>query len=204
MDTAFLISAFRASQYPPPDRPEIAFAGRSNVGKSSLINVLVNRKSLARTGSTPGRTQSINFFSVGKSLYMVDLPGYGFARVPIKIKKSWEVMVTTYLRMRSNLKTVVVILDIRRDPNQGDIDLLNWLKYYGIHTTLVLTKVDKVSRHQANKQANLIGRQFGEISPTGPALFSAKTRQGREEIWAQIQRLVADQDGAGPMNKDLM
>ncbi|MBW2169453.1 MAG: ribosome biogenesis GTP-binding protein YsxC, partial [Deltaproteobacteria bacterium] len=121
MDATFIISAFSENQYPPPDMEEVAFAGRSNVGKSSLINVLVNRKGLARTSSTPGRTQSINFFSVGESLYIVDLPGYGFARVPINVKKSWHNMVETYLRTRSNLKAVVVILDIRRDPTSGDI-----------------------------------------------------------------------------------
>ncbi|MDY6974185.1 MAG: YihA family ribosome biogenesis GTP-binding protein, partial [Thermodesulfobacteriota bacterium] len=110
----------------------------------------------------------------------------------------WEVMVNTYFRVRSNLKSVVVILDIRREPNQGDLDLLKWLKYYGINTTLVLTKVDKISRRLAIKQADLIERQLGEISYTGPALFSAKTRQGREEIWVLIKRLLVDQGGAGP------
>jgi len=186
MNVEFLTSAFRESQYPPPDRPEIAFAGRSNVGKSSLINVIINRKNLARTSSTPGRTQSINYFSVGKSLYFVDLPGYGFARVPVKVKKSWQKMVEKYLRKRSNLKAVVVILDIRREPTSGDIDLLNWLKHYDIHSILVLTKADKLSRQKVRKQAGLIGRQFKEICPTSPTIFSAKTRQGREEIWDQI------------------
>lgn len=190
MDVKFLTSAFRESQYPPPDRPEIAFAGRSNVGKSSLINVIINRKNLARTSSTPGRTQSINYFSVGKSLYFVDLPGYGFARVPVKVKESWQKMVEKYLRKRSNLKAVVVILDIRREPTSGDIDLLNWLKHYDIHSILVLTKADKLSRQQVRKQAGLIGRQFKEICPTSPTIFSAKTRQGREEIWDQIEEIT--------------
>ncbi|MBU4425956.1 MAG: ribosome biogenesis GTP-binding protein YihA/YsxC, partial [Proteobacteria bacterium] len=131
MDVVFLISAFLENQYPPPDRPEIAFAGRSNVGKSSLMNVLVNRKNLARTSSRPGRTQSINFFTVGNQLYLVDLPGYGYAKVPIKVKKSWQHMVETYLRERSNLRAVIVILDIRRDPTAGDMQLFKWLKHYG-------------------------------------------------------------------------
>ena len=108
MDVQFLISAFGEAQYPPPDRPEVAFAGRSNVGKSSLLNVIVNRKSLARTSSTPGRTQSINYFRAGDSLYLVDLPGYGFARVPLKVKQSWQLMVETYLSNRPNLNAVVV------------------------------------------------------------------------------------------------
>ncbi|MCD6293869.1 MAG: YihA family ribosome biogenesis GTP-binding protein, partial [Deltaproteobacteria bacterium] len=132
MDVEFIKSAFQEKHYPPPDRPEIAFAGKSNVGKSSLLNTLVNRRKLARTSSTPGRTQAINFFRFGKTLYLVDLPGYGFARVPIKVKKSWGLMVEDYLRTRETLKAVVVILDIRRDPSTGDEDLINWLNYYAI------------------------------------------------------------------------
>jgi GTP-binding protein len=193
MDIAFLTSAFRTNQYPPPDRPEIAFAGKSNVGKSSLINVLVNRKGLARTSSRPGRTQSINFFTMGKSLYLVDLPGYGFARVPVKVKKSWQGMVETYLSERSNLKAVVVILDIRRDASSGDIDLLSWLKHYGIHAIPVLTKADKLSRQKARTRASVITRKLKDISPTEAILFSAKTKEGREEIWDKIRR-VSDSD----------
>jgi GTP-binding protein len=187
MDIAFLTSAFRANQYPPPDRPEIAFAGKSNVGKSSLINVLVNRKGLARTSAKPGRTQSINFFTIGKSLYLVDLPGYGFARVPVKVKKSWQGMVETYLSERSNLKAVVVILDIRRDASSGDMDLLSWLKHYGIPAIPVLTKADKLSRQKARTRANVITRKLKNISPADAILFSAKTREGREEIWDKIR-----------------
>lgn len=188
MDVEFLISAFREKQYPQPDRPEIAFAGRSNVGKSSLINVIINRKKLARTSSTPGRTQAINYFRVGQSLYFVDLPGYGFARVPIKIKKAWQQMVETYLCSRSNLRAVVVILDIRREPSPQDMDLLNWLKCYGIHTIPVLTKADKVSRQKARNQSNQVWRQIKGFCTTGPIIFSATTRQGREEIWAEIDK----------------
>ena len=191
MDVEFIISAFRESQYPPSNRVEIAFAGRSNVGKSSLINTLVNRKSLAKTSSRPGRTQSINFFRMGQSMYFVDLPGYGFARVPIKVKKSWQHMVETYLSSRPNLKCVIVITDIRRDLVSGDIDLLNWLKYYNIPSIHVLTKADKVSRQQARTRADIVGRQFKEISSATPTIFSAKTRQGREEIWGKIKRLQA-------------
>lgn len=189
MDSEFIKSSFRKDQYPPPDRPEIAFAGRSNVGKSSLINVLVNRKGLAKTSSRPGRTQAINFFRVGKSLYMVDLPGYGFARVPINVKKFWQLMVETYLCERENLKAVVVILDIRRELRSGDLDLLNWLRYYDISALPVLTKADKLSRQQAIRRCNLTLNQFKEFFPSRPILFSAKTRVGRDEIWENIHRL---------------
>ena len=191
MDTEFLISAFRKNQYPPEDRPEIAFAGRSNVGKSSLLNALINRKSLAKTSSRPGRTQAINFFRFGNSLYLVDLPGYGFARVPINVKKSWRHMVEDYLYSRTNLKAVVVILDIRRTPASGDIDLFNWLNYYNIQVIPVLTKSDKVSRQQALRQAALIKRRFEDIITIDPILFSAKTKKGREELWKNINSLIA-------------
>ena len=190
MDVVFLISAFRENQYPPPDRPEIAFAGRSNVGKSSLMNVLVNRKSLARTSSRPGRTQSINFFTVGNRLYLVDLPGYGYAKVPIKVKKSWQHMMETYLSERSNLRAVIVILDIRRDPTEGDMQLLRWLKHYGIHAIPVLTKADKLSRQQARTRSSMINSHIREITFISPTVFSAKTRQGRDEIWEKIDEAI--------------
>jgi GTP-binding protein len=190
MDVAFLTSAFKQGQYPAADRPEIAFAGRSNVGKSSLINTLVNRKKLARTSATPGRTQSINFFRFGESLYLVDLPGYGFARVPVKVKQSWQQMVESYLKSRETLKAVVVILDIRRDPAAGDVGLLHWLNHYKIHPIIVLTKADKISRQQAKNRAGLIGGQLAGISPDEPIVFSAKTRLGREEIWKRVRAVA--------------
>ncbi|MFC1820956.1 ribosome biogenesis GTP-binding protein YihA/YsxC [Thermodesulfobacteriota bacterium] len=190
MDVSFLKSAFNESHYPPSDRPEVAFAGRSNVGKSSLINVVVNRKKLARTSSTPGRTQAINFFTVGNRMYLVDLPGYGFARVPLKVKKSWGSMVEDYLRKRSNLKAVVVILDIRRDLSNGDMDLLSWLNRYGIDSILVLTKADKLSKQKSMARATLISKELKEISADKPTIFSAKTRTGRDEIWDKIQRII--------------
>lgn len=193
MDVSFLTSAFCQNHYPPPDRPEVAFAGKSNVGKSSLINVLANRKGLAITSTRPGRTQSINFFLINNILYFVDLPGYGFARVPIRVKKSWQQMVETYLRSRSNLRAVVVILDIRRNLTSGDIDLLNWLRHYHIHAITVLTKADKIPRQQAMTRAHNIGRQFEDISSTAPMVFSAKTRQGRNEIWEKIIRITGSE-----------
>ena len=191
MDVTFIKSAFQKDHYPPPDLPEIAFAGRSNVGKSSLINTLVNRKRLARTSSTPGRTQAINFFRQGNRLYLVDLPGYGFARVPVSVKKSWRGMVETYLKERENLKGVVVIVDIRRDLSRGDADLLEWLHFYGIPPILVLTKADKLSRQKARNRAAVIRRALRRPVFEDPVVFSAKTREGREQVWAKINRISA-------------
>jgi len=192
MDVSFIKSAFNEKQYPPADKPEIAFAGKSNVGKSSLLNVLVNRKKMARTSSTPGRTQSLNFFDIkDKNMYMVDLPGYGFASVPLQVKKSWGIMVEAYLRTRPNLKAVVVILDIRRDPSEGDMDLLDWLNTYGIRAITVLTKADKLSRQQAMGRVKLITGELGKKIAGRPVIFSAKTRAGKDEIWAEIEKASA-------------
>ena len=190
MDVEFLTSAFRETQYPPPDRPEVAFAGRSNVGKSSLINALVNRKNLAKTSSTPGRTQSINFFRVGDLMYMVDLPGYGFAKVPLNVRKSWQHMVETYLGKRPNLKAVVTILDIRRDLTPGDTQLLEWLRHFNIPAILVLTKADKVSRQETIRRVRIIEGQVGEMLTQAPTVFSSRTRQGRDELWKKIGEII--------------
>jgi len=188
MEVSFVKSAYRESHYPPPDRPEVAFAGRSNVGKSSLINTLVHRKGLAKTSATPGRTQALNFFSVADRFYLVDLPGYGYAVASREAKKSWQRMMEIYLSRRDNLKAVVVILDIRRDPSKGDVELIQWLKEYQRKVILVLTKSDKLSRHQVMSRAQSIGEELKSISEDLPTVFSAKTRQGGEEIWGKIIR----------------
>lgn len=190
MEIVFLKSAFQEAHYPPPDRPEVAFAGKSNVGKSSLINCLVNRRKLARTSSQPGRTQAINFFDLQSRLYLVDLPGYGFAQVPMGVRRSWKKMVETYLQNRPNLKAVVVIIDIRRDPDSGDLDLLDWLNAYGIGAIPVLTKADKLSRNQTLSRAGLIAAKLEKATREKPVVFSAKTREGKEEIWKRINRVI--------------
>ncbi|RLB28678.1 MAG: YihA family ribosome biogenesis GTP-binding protein [Deltaproteobacteria bacterium] len=189
-EVSFVTSAFQSEQFPPADRPEIAFAGRSNVGKSSLINKLVGRKNLAKISARPGRTRSINFFSVENFLYLADLPGYGYAAVSQKMRQSWKRLVEAYLTTRPNLKAVVLIIDIRRGPEGADIELLNWLRAYEIRTVIVLTKADKVSRGRAKQRVDLILQQFAEGGVDRPLIFSAKTGQGKSELWSRIQEAI--------------
>ena len=184
----FVKSAVWPNQFPPATMPEIAFVGRSNVGKSSLINALVGRKSLAKTSNTPGRTQLINFFTVNSSLFFVDLPGYGFAKVPRSVKKDWGDMIETYLRERRNLALVVFILDVRRDPSADDLSLRDWLDHYRIPYAAILTKADKLSNQQALGRKKLIEKAMGKGASGNTILFSAKTRKGSEELWQFIER----------------
>ena len=190
MKASFLKSAYQEKHFPASDRPEIAFAGKSNVGKSSLINTLTNQKKLARTSSTPGRTQAINFFDINSRIYFVDLPGYGFARVPPAVKKSWGKMVEEYLKARVNLKAVVVILDIRREISQDDRSLLEWLHHYQIQPIVILTKADKLSRNQAFSRSKNLGKDLENYLIGKPIIFSARTRQGREEIWERVEEII--------------
>jgi GTP-binding protein len=186
---AFVNSAVKSSQYPHPCGSEVAFAGRSNVGKSSLINTLLGRKNLVRTGSTPGRTQTINFFLINDCIYFVDLPGYGYAKVPIEVRKTWGPMVEKYLNTREGLAAVVVILDIRRMPNQADHDLLAWLAYYNIPEILVLTKADKLKKNKQARQCALIAEDLSQ-SPSSLILFSAPTGRGKQQLWKAIEKLL--------------
>ena len=186
----FVKSATRPAHYPEAEFPEVAFAGRSNVGKSSLINVLVNRKALVRTSSTPGRTQLINFFSINGTFHLVDLPGYGFAQVPLAVKKEWGPMVRTYLESRTSLKAVVILFDIRRVPREEDLQLLDWLEEFEISTIPVITKADKVSRNQRAARLGPIAAATG-LDVQDFTLFSALTREGRDEIWERIGDALA-------------
>jgi GTP-binding protein len=179
----FIKSAVWPPQYPTAILPEIAFVGRSNVGKSSLINTLVGRKTLAKTSNTPGRTQLINFFTLNEKVSFVDLPGYGFAKVAQSVKKDWGDMIEAYLRERQSLALVVFILDIRRDPSEDDLSLRNWLEYYRIPYLYALTKADKLSNNQAVVQKRSIERSLGVSAEKKPILFSAKTQKGKNEIW---------------------
>ncbi len=186
----FIKSAVWPPQYPPATLPEIAFVGRSNVGKSSLINTLVGRKNLAKTSNTPGRTQLINFFSINESISFVDLPGYGFARVPQSVKKSWGEMVETYLQERKNLALVIFILDIRRDLSEDDLSLRDWLEHYRIAYLYVLTKTDKLSNNQAISQQTKIERVLHVEAGRGIILFSTKTGQGKNDIWQVLEEYL--------------
>ena len=193
----FIKSATRPAHYPPADLPEIAFAGRSNVGKSSLINALVNRRGLVRTSSTPGRTQLINFFTVNGEFTLVDLPGYGFARVPLAVKKEWGPMIETYLGARDNLRGVVLILDVRRVPGDEDRQMLNWLRAYGIPPLLVVTKCDKVSKNERARQGSVIAGELG-VPVAELTFFSALSKEGRDGVWERLERLLASGDGDRP------
>jgi GTP-binding protein len=186
----FVKSAAKPAHYPEEDGPEIAFAGRSNVGKSSLINVLVNRKSLVRTSSTPGRTQLINFFAVNGCFSLVDLPGYGFAKVPLAVKKEWRPMMETYLSKRKSLRGVVLILDIRRVPTDEDRQMLAWLGSYGIQPILVITKCDKVSKNEKARQTAIIAGELG-VKKEEFCFFSALNREGVEQVWERIEQVLA-------------
>ena len=185
----FVTSAARLSQYPPPELPEIAFVGRSNVGKSALINTLVNRKRLVKTSSTPGRTQLINFFNINQSFLFVDLPGYGYAKVPARVKAKWGPMIETYLATRETLSGAVLIFDIRRIPGRSEFDLIQWFDHYQIPCILVLTKTDKLKKSKQHHQHREIAETLS-IPKEDLVLFSAKTRQGKDLVWDRVETLI--------------
>ncbi|MBW2040344.1 MAG: YihA family ribosome biogenesis GTP-binding protein [Deltaproteobacteria bacterium] len=191
--TEFLKSSYTKDDYPADLYPEVAFAGRSNVGKSSLINTLVNRKSLARTSSAPGKTQSINFYLVNRVLYLVDLPGYGFAKVPLQVRRKWRPMVEEYFRNRKNLCGVVVILDARVGPTPLDLSLIGWLKDLSLTAVFAMTKVDKLSK---NKLSNVLDQtaQALTINPEQIIPFSALTGEGKKRLWQKILNLIGPSD----------
>ena len=185
----FIKSATRPTHYPECQFPEIAFAGRSNVGKSTLINALLNRKNLVRTSATPGRTQMINFFNVNQRFVLVDLPGYGFAKVPVAVRKAWGPMVRTYLEIRDCLAATVFIIDIRRTPGDEDLELLDWLEEFGVPTIPVISKIDKVSRSQRRQHVERIAGVTG-LSVDSFSLFSALRREGIEDIRERIDSVI--------------
>jgi GTP-binding protein len=186
----FLISAVSPAQYPRQPLPELAFAGRSNVGKSSLINILVHRKKLVKTSSTPGKTQAINFFLINQRFLLVDLPGYGYAKVPRKIQASWQPMVETYLQQRHTLQAVVHIVDLRHAPTEQDRQLHEWLQLQSIATVTVATKADKVKASQRQAHLAVIRRGL-DLSHEEPLLlFSAHNREGRLQLWQRLSAFL--------------
>jgi len=190
----FIISAVSPKQYPAGDLPEIALAGRSNVGKSSFINRMVNRKSLARTSQKPGKTQTLNYYLINDAFYFVDVPGYGFAQVSKSERASWGKMIETYLLERKQLKCVIQIVDIRHEPTADDRMMMDFLKYYQLSTIVIATKADKISRGKWNKHLKQIrdGLQLEKGTPLIP--FSAKTGEGKEEAWQVIRQYIGVQD----------
>jgi GTP-binding protein len=196
LSAEFIKSATQPSEYPPGNLPEIAIAGKSNVGKSSLINTMVNRKNLARTSSSPGRTQLINFFQVNGNLSVVDLPGYGFAKAPLAVRQAWKPMVETYLQTRGTIRLVILILDSRRGLSSDDSTLLDWLDYHSIPTLIVLTKADKLSQLERARQKNgVAGARRLEGRPL--LFFSAHTGEGKDELWGLIQKAGSEDRGRG-------
>lgn len=185
----FFKSAFTIQQFPEESLPEIAFAGRSNVGKSSLINALLLRKKLVKTSSTPGRTQSINWFIINKAFFFVDLPGYGFAKVPKEIQAKWRWLIEGYLQNRRSLRGVVLIMDSRHPAMPQDVQLYHWLSAKFFSVIPVLTKIDKLSRNQWEKSRLECARILA-IAPEDVVLFSATERIGRDELWLKIMDVM--------------
>lgn len=183
------------SKIPQNTMPEIAFAGKSNVGKSSLINALMNRKSLARTSAQPGKTQTINFYNINDALYFVDLPGYGYAKVSYQEKEKWGKMIENYLRQSKVLKAVFLLVDIRHDPSANDKIMYEWILSNGFHPIIIATKADKINCSQLQKQLKAVRQGLNVDKDTIVIPFSAQTKQGREEIYKLIDHMIEQPEG---------
>ena len=182
------------SVLPENTKPEIAFAGKSNVGKSSLINALMNRKSLARTSAQPGKTQTINFYNINDAMYLTDLPGYGFAKVAQSEKEKWGKMIEKYLNTSKQLRAVFLLIDIRHDPSANDRQMYDWMVYQGFHPIIIATKLDKINRSQVQKHVKAIKVGLNVEPDTIIIPFSATTKQGRDEIWELMDAIIADDE----------
>ena len=176
------------STLPDNDKPEVAFAGKSNVGKSSMINALMNRKSYARISATPGKTQTINFYNINDALYLVDLPGYGYARVAEKEKAQWGRMIERYLHGSSQLREVFLLIDIRHEPSANDRLMYQWIVDQGYEPVIIATKLDKIKRSQVQKHVKMLKEGLGLVPGTTVIPFSSVTKQGRDEIWELIEK----------------
>ena len=181
--------AVKKEQYPQTGMPEVAFAGKSNVGKSSLINCMINRKALARTSQNPGKTRTINFYNVEDKLYFVDLPGYGYAKAPKSEQQKWGKMIEGYLLKREELKAIIMLVDIRHEPGENDLMMYDWLKHYGHNIIIVATKSDKLKRSQLDKHKKMLKNAFGLEKDDILLPFSSETRSGKEELWEIIEQV---------------
>lgn len=187
-----VISAVKREQYPDGGLPEIALAGRSNVGKSSFINTMINRKNLARTSQRPGKTQTLNFYIINEMMYFVDVPGYGFAKVSKSEREAWGRMIEMYITEREPLKAVIQLIDIRHDPTKDDIVMYEWLKHFQIPVIIIATKADKIPKGKWQKHEKAIKEKLNK-DPNDPiVIFSSETGQGKDKAWNTIQAYLAN------------
>lgn len=184
------------SMLPDNKLPEVAFAGKSNVGKSSLINALMMRKSLARTSAQPGKTQTINFYNINKEIYLVDLPGYGYAKASEKEREAWGQMIERYLNTSEKLRAVFLLVDIRHAPSANDKQMFEWMAYVGYDPIVIATKLDKIKRSQIDKQIKIIRQGLGADKETIIVPFSAETKQGRDIIWDFMDQVIENEEEA--------
>lgn len=180
------------SVLPKNDKMEIAFAGKSNVGKSSLINALLNRKSYARVSQQPGKTQTINFYNINEMMYVVDLPGYGYAKVSVKMKDQWKKLIENYLLGSEQLRIVFLLIDIRHEPSNNDRQMYDWICYHGFNPVIIATKLDKISRSQVPKHLKMIRTGLNAMEGTPIFPFSSLSKQGRDEIWEFIDEFYSE------------
>lgn len=188
----FIISAVKREQYPEEPIPEIALAGRSNVGKSSLINMLVNRKKLARTSSAPGKTQTINFYKINDEFHFVDLPGYGYAKVSKSHREAWGKMIETYLTTRTKLVEIIQLIDIRHKPTEQDKQMYQWIKHYGFGKIVVANKLDKIKRGERQKQISMIRKELGMDKDDILISVSSVNREGKESLWDSVGKIFIE------------
>lgn len=179
------------SKIPENDKMEIAFAGKSNVGKSSLINTLMNRKSYARTSQQPGKTQTINFYNINEEFYFVDLPGYGYAKISQSIKEKWGKMIENYLLKSKKLRIIFLLIDIRHEPSKNDVNMYQWITHYGFNPIIIATKSDKISRGQLQKHIAVIRKTLDCVEGTPIIPFSSLKKSGKEEVWEYIEASLA-------------
>ncbi len=191
------------SHYPMDGKPEIAFAGKSNVGKSTLINAILGRRALARTSSQPGKTRTINFYDVNDMMYVVDLPGYGYAKAPKSEIAKWGEMIETYLERREELRAIILLIDIRHEPGKNDIMMYDWLKHYGYDIIIAATKSDKINRSQIQKQLSIIKKTL-KLQPGDVLIpFSGEKKTGVDELWAEIEKFLPGGEKAAAFEEEM-